>query len=228
MSFRDDKIALLNYNPFAVHAVTETRTYVIDPCLNENIPTFVNVSFSDVEYINSQSNAFRTGLLFFKDNQKEEIYKELSIFDWKDILTNKEIKDIMLNPTMDGLKKLLNVKDVVTFDRIYATLVSLQNSNSYDLSNRVIKVIEARQKEIRRRMFNTQIILQERDTAPAKKSEDVSELKAQNAEMAKKLEDMQNMMAEFMKAQQSNKKTSDVETATIEEPKKVRRSKSTK
>jgi hypothetical protein len=228
MSFRDDKIALLNYNPFAVHAVTETRTYVIDPCLNENIPTFVNVSFSDVEYINSQSNAFRTGLLFFKDNQKEEIYKELSIFDWKDILTNKEIKDIMLNPTMDGLKKLLNVKDVVTFDRIYAILVSLQNSNSYDLSNRVIKVIEARQKEIRRKIFNTQIILQERDTAPAKKLEDVSELKAQNAEMAKKLEDMQNMMAEFMKAQQSNKKTSDVETTTIEEPKKVGRSKSTK
>jgi len=230
MSFRDDKITLLNYNPFAVHAVTETRTYVIDACIDENNPTFVNVSFSDIEYINSHSNAFRTGLLFFKDSQKEEIYKELSIFDWKNILTNKDIKEILLNPTMAGLKRLLAVKDVVTFDRIYSILISLQNSNSYDISNRVIKVIETRQKEIRRKIFNTEIVLQERDTTPVQKQEDVNELKAQNKEMSKKLEEMQMMMAELIKSQQSTEKTSKntKKTTTVEKPKKVAKSKSAK
>ena len=178
----------------------------------------------------SHSNAFRTGLLFFKDSQKEEIYKELSIFDWKNILTNKDIKENLLNPTMAGLKRLLAVKDVVTFDRIYSILISLQNSNSYDISNRVIKVIETRQKEIRRKIFNTEIVLQERDTTPVQKQEDVNELKAQNKEMSKKLEEMQMMMAELIKSQQSTEKTfkNTKKITTVEKPKKVAKSKSAK
>lgn len=229
MSLKENKVTLLNYNPFIVSVPTETRTYMLDPCYDYNVPTLANVSFLDVEYVNSHSNAFRTGLVFFKPEQQEEIYKELSIFDWKNILTNKEIEDILLSPTMKGLQRILDIKDEATFERIYCILVHLENSN-VDLSNRVIKVIDARQKEFKRGIIKTNIVLQERVTKPVNVTEDVSNLKEQNENMSKELEEMKKMMSELVAKQSktNDKLESKVEVAEDKTVKKAGRPKTTK
>lgn len=188
MSYKEDKITLLNYNPFIVTVPTETHTYVLDPCYDYSIPTLINVSFADVEYINSHSGAFRTGLLRFKSDVEAELYKELSIFNWQNIITNQEIQDILLHPTIDGLHKLLDVQDKSTFDRMYCILVSLKNSD-VDLSNRVIKVINARQKEFKRGIRKTNIVLRKCVVEPTQSYETV--LKKQNQQLTKQLADMQ-------------------------------------
>lgn len=223
MSFKENKITLLNYNPFTVLIPTETRTYILDPCYDYNIPTLINVSFSDVEYMNSHSEIFRNGMVFFKKEQQEEVYKELSIFDWENILTNKEIENILLNPTMDGLQKLLNIKDDPTFGRIYSVLVRLKNSNTYDLSSRVIKVIEARQKELHRGTLKTNIMLQERVTKPVNVTEDVDSLKEQNKTMAEQLANMQKMMAELLEKKTDSSEKKVVEVAEDKPNKKAGR-----
>ena len=186
----DDKISVLNYNEFSVISPSSSRTYSFEPA-TEGIPSLNPMPFSDIEYINSQSNAFRTGLLFFKEDQQEDIYNELKIFDWKEILTNREIEDILLNPTLEGLQKLINISDDSTFERVRGILVKIKNSNSYDLSNRVINVIEARHKELQRRIAKTQIVLQPRDVSSSKiENEEVKDLKAQLAEMQKMMTQM--------------------------------------
>ena len=125
----------------------------------------------------------------------------MKIFDWKDILTNKEIEDILLNPTLEGLQKLINISDDSTFERVRGILVKIKNSNSYDLSNRVINVIEARHKELQRRIAKTQIVLQPRDVSSSKiENEEVKDLKTQLAEM-------QKMMAQMMANQNAQVNT---------------------
>jgi len=79
MSIRDKAITLQNYNPFTVFIPTQTgRTFKLEPCV-EDIPTLVTVQFSDCEYVNGQSSAFRTGLLIPKLNEEEnkEFYEAL-------------------------------------------------------------------------------------------------------------------------------------------------------
>lgn len=206
----DNKIVVLNYNEFSVIAPASSRTYTFEPAV-DGIPSLNPMPFSDVEFINSQSNAFRTGLLFFKKEQEEEIYNELKIFNWKEILTNKEIENILLNPTMEGLQKIINITDDSTFERVRGILVKIKNSNSYDLSNRVINVIEARHKELQRRITKTQIVLQARDVSSSNiESEEVNDLKNQLAEMKK-------MMAEFMQNQASNSQKEEVEEVVEEQ-----------
>lgn len=216
MSIVNEKITVLNYNNFVVTMPTETRTYVLEPCEDEDNPVIVSVSISDLEYINSRSNAIRSGLILFKPEQQQEVYKTLSIFDWEDILSNKEIKNIILNPTIDGLHKIIGIRDIVTFERVRSIITSMKNTNSYDISNRVINIINSRYIELRRNIINSQIILQSKDAVSKVEVEDVENIKAQNVEMSKQLEEMKNMMAEFMKNQNKETLNTNVEVAKPE------------
>jgi len=187
----DNKIVVLNYNEFKVIAPTSTRTYKLEPA-QDGVPTLDNLPFSDIEYINSHSNAFRTGLLFFKKEQQEEIYKELKIFDWENILTNKDIENILLHPTIEGLQKIIDITDDVTFERVRGLLIKIKNSNEFDLSHRVIRLVEDRHKELQRRITKSQIEIRQRDATNPNtiNSEEVDSLKSQLAEMQKMMAEM--------------------------------------
>lgn len=212
-----DKVTLLNENENYVFVVSENRTYTLTPAI-DGVPSQVTIPFSEAEYINGQCNAFRTGMLLFRDNP-EKIYEALHIYDYANILKNGDIENILLHPTIEGLQRILDIKDQSTFDRVRAIFVSLKNSNSADLSNRVIKIIDARNDEIRRRQYSTDIILQPRDasnSAPIE-SENMKKLREQNESMQTQLEEMKSMMAAFMINQ--NKVDSDKENEDTSEKK---------
>ena len=73
----------------------------------------------EIRYANN-FNAFRNGMLFFEESKAEDVYNILGIKDWKNILTNKDIREIILHPTYEGLEKLIAIKDSAMFERVRA------------------------------------------------------------------------------------------------------------
>lgn len=221
-----DKVTVLNFNENYVFMPVDSatdKTYKFSPSI-DGVPSQVTMPFTEVEYANGQSDVFRTGMLLFKHADPEIIYKALNIDDFENILTNQKIEDILLSPTIEGLQRIIDVREHSTFDRIRAVFVSLKNSNSFDLSNRVIKIIEARSDEMRKNQYRTEILLQSKDASNNNivESENMIALKEQNELMKKQLDDMQKMMSEFM-ANQGKPDNKEVEPDEDSEKKKVGR-----
>lgn len=219
MSIRENMaVPVYNYNNSYVYAVSNIQTYEFIPA-KDGIPTVCYISFPEIVYINSISDCFRTGLLMFSEEMQEEAYKEIQFADWKSIITNQQIKDILLNPTKDGLEKLISITNESIFNRVKSILVELKNSNADDISNRVIKVIDARWNEIRRGIFKSQIHINFKNDNATNNSEkaELEDVKSQNAMLLKEIADMKKIIEQL-----SNKQTESTET-TKEEPKKVGR-----
>ena len=82
--------------------------------------------FGISKYINSNTNGIKTGLIRFEKDKEEEIYKELGI-NPDTIIKNEDIENILLNPTEDGLDKLISIKDDSIIKRIKCIFVRLKN-----------------------------------------------------------------------------------------------------
>lgn len=219
MSIRENMaVPVYNYNNSYVYAVSNIQTYEFIPA-KDGIPTVCYISFPEIVYINSISDCFRTGLLMFSEEMQEEAYKEIQFADWKSIITNQQIKDILLNPTKDGLEKLISITNESIFNRVKSILVELKNSNADDISNRVIKVIDARWNEIRRGIFKSQIHINFKNDNATNNSEkaELEDVKSQNAMLLKEIADMKKIIEQL-----NNKQAEPAETIK-EEPKKVGR-----
>jgi len=222
MAFKEN-VTVLNYNEHYVFIPTETRTYTLTPA-QDDIPSQVTMPFTDIEYVNGQSNAFRTGMLVFKHDNPKEIYEALNIYDYKDILSNKDIENILLNPTIEGLQKILDIYEESAFDRVRAVFVGLKNSNGYDLSQRVIRIIDKRSEEMKQKTYKSEIILQAKDASENSiESENVSALKLQNESMQKQLIEMQEMMAKLLSNQTNSNNIENENTENDTETKKLGR-----
>ena len=229
MSIRENMtVPVYNYNNSYVYAVSNIQTYEFIPA-KDGIPTVCYISFPEIVYINSISDCFRTGLLMFSEEMQEEVYKEIQFADWKSIITNQQIKNILLNPTKEGLEKLIAITNESIFNRVKSVLVELKNSNADDVSNRVIKVIDTRWNEIRRGVFKSQIHINfkndniSNDTQKA----ELENVKSQNAMLLDQIAEMKKMIEQL-----SNKETTSEVTpaeategnnTTKEEPKRVGR-----
>lgn len=98
-------------------------------------------------------------------------------------------------------------------------MVELKNSNADDISNRVIKVIDARWNEIRRGIFKSQIHINFKNDNVTNNSDKVEleDVKSQNAMLLKEIADMKKIIEQLSNKQAETTKT------TNEEPKKVGR-----
>ncbi|MDR6779348.1 MULTISPECIES: hypothetical protein [Paenibacillus] len=86
--------------------------------------------------------------MWFDGEFSDEIYEKLSIRDYKDILTNQDIKNIILRPTKEGLTKLIKIQSASLFERVRGLVIQLENTKFYDISTRVKNVVEERYKEL--------------------------------------------------------------------------------
>lgn len=193
-----EKIGVLNYNENGVSLhISPTETRYLDRSRDGATPTVVFLTMEQIRYANNY-NAFKTGILFFEKNKEKDVYEELNIDDWKNILTNKDIRDIIKHPTYDGLKKIISIDNDYTFERVRAAYHKVTYEENYDISIRVAQIIETRYKEIRNKKLKTAIVLEKNDVATSGNSKEVEDLKASNAEMKKQLEEMTRMMASMM------------------------------
>ena len=217
MSIKENvSIAVLNYNESNICIPTNISTHILPPAV-DGVPSVDYLSFAEINYVNGISDCFRTGLVQFEDKDKEEIYSALHFSDWKNIITNAEIKDILLNPTIEGLQKIIGVTNKSVFDRIRTIFVGLKENPDNDISNRVIKIMETRENEFKRGIYKSQIILKPKDASEKAISKDeIDAIKEQNAMLMNQLADMQKMLASMQKENTDEKPVA--ETA-----KKVRR-----
>ena len=123
----------------------------------------------------------------------------------------------MLNPNADKAQSVIDIDTFPKFERVRMILIGLMSTNNYDISNRIIKLVNARYDEwvIGKRVSDITI----RTTDVVLESDNTEELKAQlqaNAEQMKKMEEMIAQLA----AQQKDKSTEVGE----ESPKKSGRS----
>lgn len=196
MSIKENvSIPVYNYNESNICIPTNISTHILPPAV-DGVPSVDYLSFAEINYINGISDCFRTGLVRFDDNDKEEIYSALGFADWKNILTNDEIRDILLNPTIDGLQRIIDVTNASIFDRIRTIFVSLKENTDNDISNRVIKIMETRELEFKRGIYKTQIVLKPKDVSEkAVSNDEINAIKEQNAMLMEQLAEMQKMIA---------------------------------
>lgn len=197
-----EKINVLNYNENKVSVmVSPSDSFTFEPSVDGTIPSVIPMTFEQIRYANNY-NTFRGGFLFFEDAKKEEIYEELGISNWKDILTNDEIKEILTNPTYEGLNKIVAIKDSAVFERVRAVFHKLKADGANDLSVRVQQIISTRYKELQNKKVTTSIVIEKKDIVSPAPTQEVETLKAENKAMQEQLANMQSMMEKLL-AQQS-------------------------
>lgn len=199
-----EKINVLNYNENKVSVmVSPTESFTFEPSVDGEIPSVIPMTFEQIRYANNY-NTFRGGFLFFDKTNEKEIYEELGIANWEDILNNKEIRDILLSPSYEGLKKIIDIKDSAVFERVRAVFHKLKAEGTSDISVRVQQIISTRYKELQNKKVNTSIVLEKKDIVQSVPNKEVESLKAENKAMQEQLANMQAMMEKLL-AQQSVK-----------------------
>lgn len=195
-------INVLNYNSSTVVISTKHDSYAIEPAIDSDNPTILPLTLDEILYANANSMAFKSGILRFPEDIEKEMYEDyLRIPNWESLLTIKQIENIILHPTMEGLTKLVSVKDSGIFDRIRGVFIRLKNTTNDDISLRVEMIIEARGNELRNGIRNTQIVIKARDAVSSVSTDEVDGLKKQNEVLQNQLNEMQAMMAEFLASQ---------------------------
>ena len=177
------------------------------------------MTIDEIRYANN-SKAFKNGMLFFDKDMEEELYDELHIADWKNILTNDAIKNIILHPTFEGLSKIISIKDSAEFERVRAVFHKLRVENNQDISVRVSQIIETRYKELLNRRLTTSIELTKNDIPEQVDTMAVNELKTQNILMQEQIAKMQKMIEEMTKNNLTEKDVMKNDTKTGNRAKK--------
>lgn len=219
---------VLNYNGSPVAVSTRHESYIIPGGSSES-PSSMPLSVDEIVQINSNSNVFKMGLLWFEEEFQEDLYKECRIRNWKDILTDGEIEDIILHPTLEKLEKLLLIENEQYFERCYGIYIGLKNSN-HSIKQNVENVMLARRKELRNRKYKTGILLTKKETNNV--SEEVlKETQEKNEKLTKEVDELKAMVAQLLAVQQgcapakAETENADIKATenTVQEPKKATR-----
>lgn len=216
MTINENKlINVLNYNENPVAIKTHVREYLCQSS-EDGSPSITPLTFSEIESLNSNYNAFKIGTLRFPTDVEEDVYKALRITDWEEILTNKDIETMVLHPSLSGLTKLIAINNVQLFERVRGIFFSLKNTNQYDISTRVEKIVVARYKELCNRQIKTNIVLSVKDTNTTVPAEEVNALKEQNNILQEQMAQMQKMMEQMISMQSNNIQNEDMQTAAVD------------
>lgn len=182
---------LLNYCQSPVVVNTRYDSFLI-PGGTDDEPGSLPFTIDEMSVINNKTKALRIGLLWPEKEYQEEIYEELRITNWRDILTDNAIRDIILHPTMEGMQKILDIDIDAYFERVRGIYIGLRNSG-YDISNKVVSIMEARRQEFARNQRKSRIVLTPHHTEEKKGDSEIEAMKAQ-------MDAMKKMLEQFMKS----------------------------
>lgn len=149
---------VLNKNSSPIVVDTRYDGYVI-PAGTEEEPSSLPFSADEISQINSKAPVFKVGLLWFEPEFQKELYEEVChIRDWQDILSDADIEDAIIHPTIEKLNRILAIQNPMYFERCYGIYMGLRNANCA-LQRNVITVMNMRYKEMRHKKFDTGIKL---------------------------------------------------------------------
>ena len=208
-------ITVLNYNENEVFVDSSKEHYKFNASRDGVTPTMQNIPISELQYICSNTDVIVTGWLTFDEDEKDEIYTALRLPNWREILTNEDISNILTNPTMEGLQRIIYISNLTYFDRVRIVMFRLLNGG-VDISSKVKNVVDRRYEELQKRQRVSSIILNPRIGEKKVSNEQVQELSEQNAKLQEQLDEMKKMMAQFMSAQNISTTEKEPEKATEE------------
>lgn len=212
-------ITVLNYNENEVFVDSSKEHYKFNASRDGVTPTMQNIPISELQYICSNTDVIVTGWLTFDEDEKDEIYTALRLPNWREILTNEDISNILTNPTMEGLQRIIDITNLTYFDRVRIVMFRLLN-DGVDISSKVKNVVDRRYEELQKRQRVSSIILNPRIGEKKVSNEQVQELSEQNAKLQEQLDEMKKMMAQFMSAQNISTTEKESEKVTEEVTKK--------
>ena len=212
-------ITVLNYNENEVFVDSSKEHYKFNASRDGVTPTMQNIPISELQYICSNTDVIVTGWLTFDEDEKDEIYTALRLPNWREILTNEDISNILTNPTMEGLQRIIDITNLTYFDRVRIVMFRLLN-DGVDISSKVKNVVDRRYGELQKRQRVSSIILNPRIGEKKVSNEQVQELSEQNAKLQEQLDEMKKMMAQFMSAQNISTTEKESEKVTEEVTKK--------
>ena len=193
---------VINEGTSAVAISTRHESILI--AAGENYP----LTMDEIRQVNSGSVAFKAGLLFFEKEYEREIYDDLRIRDWKKILHNDQIVEILQNPTTEGIQTLIDIDIPAYFDRVRGLCTLLKNVGM-DLPTKVDKMVTARWKELNSGRIRSGLLVKQKgmgpDTVP------VSEFEKYKAEMEAKLTSLMKAMSDKGQVD-NNDKSAEVES----------------
>lgn len=149
MGFDKDMVRVYNRGRCGVALGLQDRSVLLRGTLDSNYPTMETFTLKELEYVNTHTPVIRNGMIEFNESEREEIYSALRCKDWRDTcIFENDINDMLINPSLEIMQKILSVKDMPTIDRIYAHMEALIAHNAVDVSNRVQMVVRERRKEL--------------------------------------------------------------------------------
>ena len=169
-------IKVYNHGASDIGVTGQLRGYYLNG--SRGVPTMVTMPFSEVEYINSRSAAFRSGALQFDPSVRDDVYAALYLDNWKSsVLFDEEIDRIIRENDMGAAQKFLDVTAFSTIQRVRGHLVGLMNDHTVDVSQRMANLINGRYDEINRGVRKSNINIQkEQDRAKADQDPQITAL----------------------------------------------------
>ena len=184
---KNKQYLVYNYNGSPVAIATRNDSFIISGGTQES-PGSLPLTLDEIMQVNNNCNVFKYGLLWFEKEYEDAIYDYLRIKNYKEILTDDEIRDILVHPTSEGLKKILSITNDTYFNRVRGIHIGLKNST--DISSRIDRMIDTRYKEIMNKKATTSIII----------STDISkeETSCESDERVKALENKIEQLTDFI------------------------------
>lgn len=177
---KNKQYLVLNYNSSPVAIATRHDSFIVKGGTSDGAGS-LPLTLEEIMQVNNNSVVFKYGVLWFEKDYEDEIYNYLRIKDYKNILTDDEIRDILVNPTPDGLKKILSISNDTYFNRVRGIHIGLKNST--DIPSRIDRMIDERYREIMAKKATTSIVISA-NTKPEKGKNDPDEVAAMRNEIA--------------------------------------------
>lgn len=200
-------ISVLNYNDNCVCINIAPNKSLLFEGASDEYPTTIPLSLDEIRYANN-STAFRTGMLEFPDDIEDELYTELRI-DKDKVLKLREIREILLHPSKEGLRKIISITSLSDFDRVRGQFQKLKYEG-YKLTLDMANVIDTRTRELFNNQIKSNISIDDADIHVSDKK--VEELERQLTEMKELILQMSAQKLEIENV--SEKKSESINTTS--------------
>lgn len=204
---------VLNYSGSPVSITTQRGSVLVQGGSREE-PYGVPLTADEIITANMNGVAFKSGLLWFDPEIEEEMYKELRITGWKDLMKDWEIEEMLMNPSAEGYRKLLAIDDQMYFSRVRGVLLGLQSVFA-DVPNQSKVLVDARSAELNEGKRRSEIKITNITPSTRDVQKQLADKDARIAELEAQLAAMQNADGG------SKPDTGEPETEPTEKPKRT-------
>ena len=190
---------LYNYSTSKIIVVLRNGSIPIESGTRDQ-PAAYPFTMSELQQIASSSSVIQVGYLRPAKEDAKYIYETLRIRYWQNILTEEDNEQMILNPTVEGLTRLINIKDAFYFERVYGIFIGLKNVNA-PIADNVARLIKGRYKELQKGKINTDYVVKEKDISSMKTfmAVETSDTANEVAALKDELSDKDAIIAELRK-----------------------------